>query len=164
MNDSLVVPFGADSDRILSLYLHVIGIAEAGGTTKVLGGDTIEILIDSVVPEIWLPVGLCSGFESAFGLIWNHTYEIYLVTRPNNTVSCRNGSPACNSQSRPPRTRSADLSLIYRMPPSTSRFNIRSQASKTATHHSDISHSNALRTPVNISWDGPSCKARTYSV
>lgn len=44
-----------------------------------VSGLPILTLIDSVVPEIWLPLQACAVFESEFGLTWNETYHMYLV-------------------------------------------------------------------------------------
>lgn len=36
--------------------------------------------IDTTVPELWLPPAVCNVFESAFGLTWNDTLYMYLVS------------------------------------------------------------------------------------
>lgn len=43
----------------------------------------IYTLIDSTVPEIWLPLPACTVFESAFGLQYDPNTDRYLV---NDTV------------------------------------------------------------------------------
>ncbi|KAB2570869.1 hypothetical protein DBV05_g10448 [Lasiodiplodia theobromae] len=35
--------------------------------------------VDSTLPELWLPKSVCAKFEDAFGLIYNETYQTYIV-------------------------------------------------------------------------------------
>ncbi|OCK76062.1 acid protease [Lepidopterella palustris CBS 459.81] len=39
----------------------------------------IYAFIDSLIPDIWLPLKACHAFEQAFGLGWDNTTESYLV-------------------------------------------------------------------------------------
>ncbi|KAI5265647.1 acid protease [Aureobasidium subglaciale] len=39
----------------------------------------IFALIDSTVSQIWLPLDACQAFEREFGLVWDPTYNLYLV-------------------------------------------------------------------------------------
>lgn len=41
--------------------------------------ETLSMYIDSTIPYIYLPVDICDKFESAFGLVWNATNELYTV-------------------------------------------------------------------------------------
>jgi hypothetical protein len=36
-------------------------------------------LLDTMVPDLWLPKTVCDLFEDKFGLEWNETWEMYLV-------------------------------------------------------------------------------------
>ena len=57
--------------------------------TQTLIGDVellqagIYSLLDSGVPEIWLPLAACDIFESAFGLTYDNSTDLYLV---NDTI------------------------------------------------------------------------------
>lgn len=48
------------------------------GTVSLLPSGILT-LIDSTVPEIWLPVSACSVFETAFGLQYDPHTDRYLV-------------------------------------------------------------------------------------
>lgn len=76
MSSALQVPFGSDSTR--DLLLAVTNILISGQSTPVPGLG-IMTLIDSVVPEIWLPLKACEAFESALGLVWDDSVQMYLV-------------------------------------------------------------------------------------
>jgi hypothetical protein len=41
--------------------------------------NPITTTLDSTVPHIWLPNSTCALFESAFGLVWNETLNLYLL-------------------------------------------------------------------------------------
>ena len=55
------------------------------GIESIISGDTsllsepIITALDSIATQIWLPISACKAFESAFGLVWNDTYELYLL-------------------------------------------------------------------------------------
>ena len=69
--------FGADISRDLLVSIQSI-------TTNILGASpllasSIDIFIDSLVTEIWLPISVCEAFEQQFQLVWNSTSQRYLV-------------------------------------------------------------------------------------
>jgi hypothetical protein len=39
----------------------------------------LQLRVDSLTLEIWLPVDACTMFEEVFGLIWNSTLEYYFI-------------------------------------------------------------------------------------
>ncbi|KAH6882966.1 aspartic peptidase domain-containing protein [Alternaria rosae] len=41
--------------------------------------------IDSAIPQIWLPEEACVMFETAFGLVWDDTSELYLINDTTHT-------------------------------------------------------------------------------
>jgi hypothetical protein len=43
------------------------------------GSKGIQVRIDTVSPQMWLPLEICLLFEKAFGLVWNDTHQLYLV-------------------------------------------------------------------------------------
>lgn len=48
------------------------------GSTQISGlPANAAFLIDSMVPDIWLPADVCDQIASAYGLTYNSTYEIY---------------------------------------------------------------------------------------
>jgi hypothetical protein len=48
--------------------------------------DPIITALDSIVTQIWLPVSACKAFESAFGLVWNDTYQLYLLDNAQHSA------------------------------------------------------------------------------
>ena len=40
----------------------------------------IYALIGSLVPDLCLPLGACQAFEQAFGLVWNDTAKLHLLS------------------------------------------------------------------------------------
>lgn len=69
--------FGGDQRNFL-IEIADISIASPGAPVTA-GGLPITAFIDSVVPEIWLPLLACQAFEAAFNLTWNEQYGMYLV-------------------------------------------------------------------------------------
>jgi hypothetical protein len=71
------------SPRSLSLGLQAIEVTNSLQGTMSLLPTGIFTLIDSTVPEIWLPIPACTIFETAFGLQYDPTTDRYLV---NDTI------------------------------------------------------------------------------
>lgn len=88
LDHGLVVPFESTQDLLVSIT--GITLDTVSGPASV-GGLPISAAIDSMVPEIWLPMAACSTFESAFGLLWNSTAEMYSVNNTQHeTLKARN--------------------------------------------------------------------------
>ena len=77
------VPFGADISRDLLVGVQSI-TTDIVNTPLLTTG--IYALIDSLVPDLWLPLSVCTAFEQAFGLQWNDTAGFYPV---NDTLHSR---------------------------------------------------------------------------
>jgi hypothetical protein len=62
------------------------------GIESITSGDNSLLLepiitaLDSIVTQIWLPISACKAFESAFGLVWNDTYELYLLDNAHHSA------------------------------------------------------------------------------
>lgn len=74
---NITVPFGADISRDLLVTLDSIQYDTVGSSPLLAGG--ISIFINSLVPEMWLPMDVCQAFEQAFGLSWNDTSEMCIL-------------------------------------------------------------------------------------
>ncbi|KAI9712678.1 MAG: hypothetical protein M1820_001299 [Bogoriella megaspora] len=74
--NDLVFPFGSDPARQLTIGVQG---ATSDVNNDLLLTEPIDMLIDSLVPEIWLPQSACENFESSFGLEWNSTLGLYIV-------------------------------------------------------------------------------------
>jgi hypothetical protein len=46
-----------------------------------LSTRTITAQVNSLTPQMWLPLDICQEFEKAFGLVWDTASQLYLVGR-----------------------------------------------------------------------------------
>lgn len=89
-----------DDSKVLSLGIQSITSTNTLKGTVSLLGRPILSLIDSTIPEIWLPESTCNDFEAAFGLTYDPTTDLYLVnetihsqlTRLNPSITFQLGS------------------------------------------------------------------------
>ena len=73
--------FAPDNSRDLVVGIQSITSTEQDGTeNNLLPSGGINAYIDSTVPYIYLPIDACQAFESAFGLTYDNTSELYLVS------------------------------------------------------------------------------------
>jgi hypothetical protein len=81
---NVTFPFYPDTARRLIADVTTITYIPTGvsttTTTTTLMSETISMYIDSTIPFIYLPTGLCTRFETAFGLVWDNSNEIYTVS------------------------------------------------------------------------------------
>ncbi|TKA48843.1 hypothetical protein B0A54_00919 [Friedmanniomyces endolithicus] len=70
-------PFGSDFSRDLLVSLESITYDTLSSSP--LLGDRIDVFIDSLVTEIWLPISTCQAFETAFFLVWDDAAQLYPV-------------------------------------------------------------------------------------
>lgn len=79
--NNLSFALAADTTRDLIAGLQRIStrsIDQVDQDTELMGNG-IYILLNSFVPDLWLPVEVCRAFEHAFGLTYNQTAEMYFV-------------------------------------------------------------------------------------
>lgn len=98
--NDVIFAFGADFSRDLLVKLQSIAYDTIGSSPLLATG--IDIFIDSMITNIYLPVDACQAFELAFNLTWNATAELYLLNEathdvllaqnPNITFTLGNGS------------------------------------------------------------------------
>ncbi|TVY93969.1 hypothetical protein LAWI1_G000906, partial [Lachnellula willkommii] len=82
-------------------------------TTTTLASDPISLYIDSTVPYIYLPRAICAKFESAFGLKWNDTTEIYTLNDTMHT-SLQNMNPNITFTLSTSNGQNLDIILPYK--------------------------------------------------
>lgn len=96
VSNNLTFPFYEDNSRRFIVELSAVKYIPAGVSTITtpitLMSETISMLIDSTIPFIYLPTGVCSKFESEFGLQWDANDEIYTVNETQHTL-LQNMSP-----------------------------------------------------------------------
>ncbi|KAG9944776.1 acid protease, partial [Aureobasidium melanogenum] len=76
------IEFDFASDPVKDTIVAIQSIT----TQAVNSSSSVELLpapiyasIDSTVSQIWLPLDACQAFEQQFGLIWDSTYNLYIV-------------------------------------------------------------------------------------
>ncbi|KAL7928368.1 acid protease [Trichoderma chlorosporum] len=73
--------YGFFSDQSRDLTIGVQSIStNASADNTVLQSEQISMFIDSSIAEIYLPIDACHAFEKAFGLTYNSSLEMYLVS------------------------------------------------------------------------------------
>jgi hypothetical protein len=75
--NNLTFAFGADFSRDLLVSLQSITYNTVGSSP--LLAKSIDMFINSLVTEIWLPVETCQAFAQQFGLTWNTQGQLYLI-------------------------------------------------------------------------------------
>ncbi|QIW95932.1 hypothetical protein AMS68_001450 [Peltaster fructicola] len=102
-------PFYADINRDLLVNLKAI---TAGDGTNLLPGGTISTMVDSTVPEIWLPQSACSAFEKAFGLTYDTSSKRYLVNGSTH-AQLTQSQPTVNFTLTNDKSQEVTISLPY---------------------------------------------------
>ena len=70
-------------DTYQPMRLGILGIRS--GSTNLLDMPIVAAL-DSIVSQIWLPISACKNFESAFGLVWDPRYELYIINETQRSI------------------------------------------------------------------------------
>jgi hypothetical protein len=65
-------PGGNGDELTLSIKSIAVGGTAADSTNMVA-------ILDTMLPDLWLPEAVCDLFEDKFGLVWNETWKMYLV-------------------------------------------------------------------------------------
>jgi hypothetical protein len=75
-SNNITFPFGDDIS--LDFQVAIQSVTTNMTDTPLLSTGIISY-VDSLVPDIWLPIKTCQLFEEAFGLVWDNTTELYLM-------------------------------------------------------------------------------------
>ncbi|KAK4120755.1 acid protease [Parathielavia appendiculata] len=73
------VSFSMADDITRDLVVVLQSISYSGSHSATLLSDSIDIMIDSTDPNLWLPAEVCDAFEEAFGLTLDSESGLYLV-------------------------------------------------------------------------------------
>ncbi|KAJ9608172.1 hypothetical protein H2200_007160 [Cladophialophora chaetospira] len=102
MKSSSGMTLAGGQDTYRPILLGVESITT--GEDTLLESPINNVLLTSQVSPIWLPVSACLAFEKAFGLVWNETYQMYLLDEsevsalrqknPNVTFTLSQGLPS----------------------------------------------------------------------
>jgi hypothetical protein len=63
----------------LTVKLLDITASDKSGEKWQLSSNAINVRIDSIVSQMWLPIDVCRAFETTFGLKWDEPNGLYLV-------------------------------------------------------------------------------------
>ncbi|KAH9827279.1 eukaryotic aspartyl protease-like protein 1 [Teratosphaeria destructans] len=80
---ALVVPMNSQ-DTSLELQLAIQSITVSGSPGQI-AGLPLDVVLDSTVPEIWLPNAIADSIAGILGLVWNDTYSVYLINNTQDT-------------------------------------------------------------------------------
>lgn len=71
--------FGNGFTKDLMVHLESITYNTEGADALLNKQSSIDVFIDSLVPEIWLPVDICKQFGQTFNLTWHDKAQLYTV-------------------------------------------------------------------------------------
>jgi hypothetical protein len=100
------VSFTFDENISTDLMVSVLKITTNATNDPLLSSaDKLVALIDTLIPEMWLPENVCQRFEKAFGITWDDKNNMYTLSdeahqknlNANPTVTITLG-PSINSQ------------------------------------------------------------------
>ena len=76
-------PLAGNDSESLTIRIESIAASKTLASNITLLSNGIVALIDATLPYFWLPLQVCRQFESAFGLSWDPSTQMYLV---NDTI------------------------------------------------------------------------------
>ncbi|EME87077.1 uncharacterized protein MYCFIDRAFT_194951 [Pseudocercospora fijiensis CIRAD86] len=88
-DSAISATFNSDWQR--DLVVIIKGITIDGAPVEGLDDGIPNVFIDSLIPEIWLPESTCQAFERAFNLVWNETFQYYLVNDSQHDQMLKDG-------------------------------------------------------------------------
>ncbi|KAL9000651.1 MAG: hypothetical protein Q9169_000687 [Polycauliona sp. 2 TL-2023] len=108
------VNFGINQDDSLALKAKLQSISASNTLTGdvQLMSDDITVKIDSDLPYLYLPNAACKNFERAFGLRWDASKELYLVSDSNH-AELRTSNPSISFSFGQSKTEVVDITLPY---------------------------------------------------
>jgi hypothetical protein len=122
----LTFPFYTDIARDLLVGISSIETSNSTSSTSStkLLKDGIFAFIDSTIPHLWLPESVCEAFESAFGIVWNSTTELYMLSSTqHSTLSKLNPSITITLSPTIPAS-STDKTVSINLPYSAFNLNL----------------------------------------
>jgi hypothetical protein len=107
-------PFAADNERDILVSITGVNSVDSSGKQISLLPNPIYSYIDSTIAEIWLPIEACQAFESAFGLTYDDTSELYLLSEAqHNALLVRNPNITITVAPYVGKSGSVDITLPY---------------------------------------------------
>lgn len=84
--NDVVFPFAPDNERDILVSVTGINAVDSSGTQTALLPNPVYSYIDSTIAEIWLPIEACEQFEQAFGLTYDETSNLYLLSQAQHNA------------------------------------------------------------------------------
>ena len=110
--NSMTIALNQDDQRDLVVDIGTITFS-AGNVTRSLLTNSIPAFIDSTVPYLYLPLGVCQEFERAFGIAWNDDIQAYLFNETLHSQLQAQDATVIFSLSNPSSEQSVNISLPY---------------------------------------------------
>lgn len=109
--------FAGDNERDVMVAIQSISTPSHQDSNPVateLLQEKIYALIDATVPELWLPVSVCTAFEMEFGLVYDDRTSLYLVNDTHHAVLLeRNASITLQLAQGPDDNENVKITLPY---------------------------------------------------
>jgi hypothetical protein len=83
--NDLTFEFNPDNNFDLTVNVNSISMTSSDGN-KNLSSASFPAFVDSTVPYLYLPTGVCEKFEDAFGITYDNTSGLYLVNSTLHTM------------------------------------------------------------------------------
>jgi hypothetical protein len=79
-------PFAPNNERDILVSITGINSVDGSGTQTSLLPTSHYSYIDSAIAEIWLPLDACERFEQTFGLTYDETSNLYLLSEAEHNA------------------------------------------------------------------------------
>jgi hypothetical protein len=76
---SIAMPNKQNDSLIISVQAIYISGQTGASWPTASGSKPMDFIIDSSLPQMWLPIEACTVFEKAFGLTWDKELEFYIL-------------------------------------------------------------------------------------
>lgn len=114
VSNNVTFPFSPIDDRPLTIWIVGVQMTTNNNTAVFLErSQSIAAFIDSTVPDLHLPLDLCTRFEQAFGITWNETAQAYLVNDTLHTALKAQNATVTLSFGTASSTTIVDIALPY---------------------------------------------------
>ena len=106
--------FATAPTRQLVVGLKSISYSDSNNKNSPLLQKGILTLVDSLTPQIWLPLDACQSFEKAFGIVYDEVSNLYLVNQTvHDRLAQQNASITFELSNNPNGGPSVQVTLPY---------------------------------------------------
>lgn len=108
---NITVAFGADVSRDLLVTLDSISYDTVASSPLLASG--VNIFINSLIVDMWLPITVCRAFEQAFSLSWDEDADMYLLDNDTHDALTAQSPRFTFTFSAPSGSETVDITLPY---------------------------------------------------